>query len=203
MADLATNDLPFGFQQWGPAIHVGYYAIVTAYATAVHPGDLMEAVGEAVMTPHMGNLQKAAIEETGASGTILGAVVSVYDSDFNPLMYLPAATTGNGTIAGYVGVLDSPDQEYLVQEDGDTSSLVVANIGLNIQAISTHAGNTTTGASKMEIDSSSVASNADYALKLLGVHPEDTISSAGTAGNYCRFIVKVNSAYRGDEVTGV
>lgn len=203
MRDMAGTDAPFGLQVYGPCLHSDYYAVVTSYGTDIFIGDLVEAVGEGVITPHKGNLQKAAVEEGGAAGSLLGSVMACFDSNFDTLKYLPSSTTGNGVIAGYVLVADDPHQEFVIQEDGDTESIQVASIGLNAEAISTHGGSTKTGLSKMEIDSSSKASTLTLALKLLRAHEDDTISAAGAAGNYCRFIVTVNSHHRGSNVAGV
>jgi len=202
MADMASTDAAFGLEPWGNILHVGMYAIVTAYGTAIYHGTLMEAVGDSALTPHMGNLQRAAVEETGAAGSLLGAVVGIFDHNMDPLNYLPASTTGNNTIAGYVAVADHPDQEYIAQEDGDTSSMTSASIGLNVDMVGT-GGSTTTGISTMELDSDTVNTTSTLGLKVIGVHPEDTLSSAGAAGNWCRFIVKMNSAHRGSNIDGV
>jgi hypothetical protein len=200
--DLATSDAPFGFQPFGNVLRARWYAIVTEYATAVFPGDAMEIGGTAITTARMGTLQNAQVEETGAAGSILGACLALEDSDGVPVGSIAASTVGDGTVAGYALIADHPQQEYVVQEDGDTSSIVVANIGLNAEGISTHAGDTNTNRSKMELDSSSVATTATLAWKVIGVHPDDTISAAGAAGNYCRFIVMPNSAHKAANVVG-
>jgi hypothetical protein len=173
------------------------YAIVTNNAVAVYRGMLMEGVGESVLTPKMGYLQKAISEETGADGSIIGAVLAIFDHDMNPVKYLAAATTGNSTIAGYALIADSPDQLYLAQEDGDTSSLAAADIGNTVEAIGT-TGDTNTGMSLMEIDSSSKNTTSTLALKLINIHPDDSFVAAAAAGGHSRYIVKINSAYMGN-----
>lgn len=195
--DHVSTDGPFGFIPWGPVIRANMYAIVTNNAVAVARGSLMENVGTALLTPKMGYLQQAASEETGADGTIIGACLATYDSDMNSCAYIAASTTGNSTIAGYALIADSPDQLYLAQEDGDTSSIAAANIGLNVEAIGTTI-DTDRGISLMEIDSSSIATTNTLALKLVGIHPDDTIVAAAAAGGHSRYIVKVNSAYMGN-----
>jgi hypothetical protein len=201
--NMASTDAPFGLQPWGKLLGASYYAIVTANATAIHPGDLMERGATSLATPHMGQLMQALMEETGAAGSELGACLACFDHNFNPLLYIPVTTTGNGTIAGYVLVADDPMQTYIVQEDGVGESTVAASIGLNADMIATHAGSTVTGRSGMELDSSTKNTTATLALKILGVHPDDTISAAGAAGTWCRFIVKVNSAHLGSNIAGI
>jgi len=201
--DMATTDAPFGFTPWGPVLHASMYAIAASYGTAVCPGDIMEIAGTAASTPDYGTLPTAQVEETGAAGTIIGACLATFDYMGDPCYYIAASTAGNGTIAGYALIADHPDQLYVAQEDGDTSSIVVANIGLNAEAISTateSSANNYHGC--MEIDSDSVTSDATLALQVLRPHPDDTISAAGAAGNHCRFIVKIASSYAGSQKTG-
>ena len=202
MTDMASTDAPFGFMPYGDILRANWYAIVTEYATAVHVGDAAEIGGTAITTKRRGTIQNMQVEETGAAGSMLGSVLSLEDSSGVPVSYLAASTVGDGTVAGYALISDHPQQVYIAQEDGDTSSIVAANIGLNVEGISTHSGDTNTGRSKMELDSSSVATTGTLAWKLIGVHPDDSISSAGAAGNHARFIVMVNSAHKGSNVLG-
>jgi hypothetical protein len=194
--DHVNTDAAFGFIPWGPVISANIYAVVTNNAVAMYRGSLVEASGAALLTPKMGYLQAAVGEETGADGSIIGAVLAVFDHNFNSVKYLAASTTGNSTIAGYVLVADSPHQLYLAQEDGDTASLAAADIGNNVEAIGT-TGDTDTGLSLQEIDSDSKNTTSTLALKLVGIHPDDTVYPAAAAGGHARFIVKLNSAYLG------
>lgn len=200
--DMASTDAAFGFQPWGEVLRANIYAIVTANATALGPGMLMEAVGAGLTTKHFGTIQSAISEEGGAAGSILGAVLACFDENYMPVSYIAATTTGDGTIAGYALIADHPQQMYIAQEDGDTSSLAVADIGLNVEAIGTGVS-TTTGLSTMEIDSSSKNTTATIGMKLLGVHPDDTISADAAAGNHARFICMVNTAHLAPNVAGI
>jgi hypothetical protein len=201
--DQSTVDAPRGFTPWEAVRHTSYYAVQTTPTTDIFIGDLVESAGNTLLTPKMGNLIEAVVEETGAAGSLLGVVVGIFDEDFFPINNMDTADAGNGTIAGYLAVADDPMQEYVAQEDGVVSSLVAADMGLNVNAISTHAGSTSTGISGMEIDSSSKATTATLAMQLLRPHPDDSLSAAGAAGNHCRFIVKLNSAFMGSNVVGV
>lgn len=195
--DHVSTDGPFGFIPYGPVIRANMYAIVTNVTVAVARGSLMENVGTALLTPKMGYLQQAASEETGADGTIIGACLATFDYKMDPCKYIAATETGNGVIAGYALIADSPDQLYLAQEDGDTSSLAAADVGLNVEAVGTTI-DTNRGISLMEVDSSSKATTNTFALKLMGFHPDDSIVAAAAAGGHTRCIVKVNSAYMGN-----
>lgn len=201
MADMSSTDAAFGFMPYGNLLSANWYAIITNYGTAMYVGHACEIGGTAITTARRGTIQNVQTEETGAAGSILGAVLAFEDSDGVPVSYIAASTTGDSVVAGYALVADHPLQRYLVQEDGDTSSIVVANIGLNVEGIGT-GGSTTTGISTMEIDSSSVNTTATFAWKLLGVHPDDTISAAGAAGNYARFIVMPCSSHIAANVVG-
>ena len=203
MADMATIDAAFGLIPYGEMKGAHMYSVITATTYGLYHGDLVEYDGQTLVTPHMGNLREAILEATGAAGSILGAVIGCFDEDMKPCLYIAAGEVGNSTIAGYVLVADHPDQEFLIQEDGDTSSIIAADIGLNVEAIDTTAGSNTTGRSGMELDSTSKATTISHALKILGVHPEDTMSTGAAAGTYCRFIVKVNSHANGHNVVGV
>ena len=189
MADMASTDAAFGLCPWGgmKAGACQMYSIVTSCAAGFYHGVLVEQGGEALLTPAMGYLQQCVPEEQGAAGSILGVVMALFDEDMTPVQYIATSEAGNSTIAGYALVCDDPYQQYIIQEDGDSSSLQAADIGLNAEAVGV-GGSTGTGISTMELDSSSKATTATLALKILGVHPEDTISTDGSAGTYCRFI---------------
>ena len=201
MADMSSTDAAFGFMPYGNLLSANWYAIVTNYGTAMYVGHACEIGGTAITTARRGTLQNVQTEETGAAGSILGAVLALEDSDGVPVSYIAASTTGDGVVAGYALVADHPLQRYLVQEDGDTSSIQVANIGLNAEGIGA-AGSTTTGISTMELDSDTVATTATLAWRILGVHPDDSISTDGAAGNHCRFIVMPAAAHIASNVVG-
>lgn len=197
--DMATHDARFGLLPWGPekvdSCH--YYAIETTPDVALFHGDPVETEGVGILTPHMGNLQSVEVKVGGASSSLIGVVMALFDSDMKPIASIPITTAGNSVIAGYALINDDPLQKYVVQEDGVGSSLVVADIGLNGDLTLTHAGDTDTGVSGCELDSSDTHApgGATGDVKILAVHPDDTISAAGVAGNHARFIVMLNSAY--------
>lgn len=202
---MATTDARFGMIPYGPMKEDAcqMFSIVTSCATAYFRGDVVEAGGASLLTPDMGNLLQCVVEADGAAGSLLGPVIALFDEEMTPVTSIAASEAGNSTIAGYALVCVDPYQRYIMQEDGDTESIEAAAIGLNAECIATHAGDTTTGRSGMEIDSSSKATTATLAVKLLGVHPEDTLSTDGAAGTHCRFIVMINSAHVAPNVAGV
>ena len=199
--DMATVDAPAGLTPYGELLSTKLCCIATNPTQANGLGHMVGYAGTTLNTP-VGQLMAVAAEETGAAGSIMGGIVGLFDSDFDPVKYLAAATTGDGTIAGYALVADDFRQLYIAQEDGDTSSMQIADMGLNVDCVGVTV-DTTTGRSKMELDSNTVANTATLALKIHGPHPHDTISSDGSAGTNCRFIVSINSAWYSTAVIGV
>lgn len=190
---MANRDAAFGFKPYGNVLRVGLYGFVTGYATAVYHGDLVEPDGSGYTTGYGGQVGGVQKEETGP---FLGAVVGLMDYKMDPIMYLPASTTGS-VVAGFAFVADHPDQIFVVQEDGETDPIDLADIGLNIEAKGT-AGNTATGISTQEIDSNTHNTTTTLGLKIMGIYENDTPSSA-----YARWIVKINNHSLGNLHTGV
>jgi hypothetical protein len=186
---MANTDAPFGFQPYGPVLGAEWYPVVTAYATAVYVGDWMEITNTGLVCAVFDGDTRMSVEidATGAAGDEIGAVLAVMDYKGDPLAYLPATTTGDSVVAGYVLIADHPMQQFLVQEDGVTTPIAAASVGLNVAIISTHAGSTYTGRSKQEIDSDSVNTTNTLALRVLKSYKGDTVGSAN-----CRWIVQPN-----------
>lgn len=201
MSDQALIDMPDGFTPWGPILRARWYSVVTSNAVAIYHGVIVEYVGNTLVTPTMGSLPAVIPEEHGAVLTLVGVVIGIADHNFQPMLYMPVTTIGNAVIAGYVLVADHPDQVFVAQEDGDTSSIIAANIGLAADCIGV-GGSTTTGRSAMEIDSNTIAATSTFALKVIGVHPEDTMNVGAAAGTNCRFLVTINSHIYGPNTSG-
>ena len=186
---MANVDSPFGFIPFGKLLSAEWYPVATAHGTAIFVGDWVEITNTGLVCKVFGGDTRLGVEidVTGAAGDELGAVLAVLDSNGDPLSYLPASTTGDSVVAGYVLVADHPMQEFLVQEDGAVTPIAAASLGLNVAVISTHTGNTTNGRSKQEIDSDSVNTTATLALRILRSYKDDTVGSA-----YCRWVVQPN-----------
>lgn len=194
---MSNTDAAFGLRVWGEMLGAHLYALATSYGTAVYIGAMMETDGTSYATKYGGSIPGCAVEETGAVGSILGAVIAIFDSDMDPVNYLAASTAGDSTVAGYVLIADHPQQRFLAQEDGETTPIAAASIGLNADMIGT-GGSTTTGVSTMEIDSNTVNTTSTLAVKILSGHPDDTINSA-----YGRFIIMINSHHHAPNATAV
>lgn len=192
---MANVDAAFGFKPYGNVLRVQLYGFATSYGTAVYHGDLVTIDSAGYTTMYGGQVAGVAKAEDGA---MIGAVVGLMDYKMDPIMYLPATTVGGGSgdVAGFALVADHPDQIFVAQEDGHSDPLDLADIGLNCQTVGT-GGNTGTGVSTQEIDSSEHATTTTHALKIMNIYEDDTPSSA-----YARWIVKINNHCLGNLHTG-
>jgi hypothetical protein len=101
--------------------------------------------------------------------------------------------------AGSILVATAPDLVMVSQEDGDTTPLTLADIGLNVETTDT-AVDSTTGNSKQELDSSSAATTNTLPLRLLRLHPEpgNELASVDTTKPWTKWQVTfANHAYKG------
>jgi hypothetical protein len=188
---MANTDAPFGFKPYGNVLRANWYPVATVYGTALFVGDLIQSASTqtGIVCKVFGGdtRQSVTISTSGAAGLLLGSALAFMDSNGDPISYLPASTTGDGVVAGYVMVADDPLQTYIAQEDGASTPIAAASIGLNVAAISTHTGDTTNGKSKMELDSDSVNTTNTLPLRLIASYKDDTVASA-----YCRWICMLN-----------
>ena len=146
------------------------------------------------------------------SGAIFqGDLVTVYDGylvQFNPATHTAAVgvfngcnyvdpTTGKPTFSNFypgsvnitqgvisAEVLDDPNQLFTIQADED---IVQADIGKNADVV-VGTGNSTTGVSAMELDSSTVANTAALNLKIVGFYP----LPGNATGTNAVVVVKIN-----------
>ena len=146
------------------------------------------------------------------SGAIFqGDLVTVYDGflvQFDPATHTAAVgvfngcnyvdpTTGKPTFSNFypgsvnitqgvisAEVLDDPNQLFTIQADED---IVQADIGKNADVV-VGTGNTTTGVSAMELDSSTVANTAALNLKIVGFYS----LPGNETGTNAVVVVKIN-----------
>ena len=86
-------------------------------------------------------------------------------------------------------VWDNPMQTFIVQQDSVVSNLLAANLNENANLIF-NAGNTTTGVSGVEIDSSSADVTAALQVRLIDFY---ATPSNNTTANNSVFVVKINN----------
>ena len=189
---MANTDAPFGFKPYGPVIHAEYYPLVTAVATACYVGDLIGAVNTGLVCAAFGGDTRMSVisQYAGAAGDIMGVCLGLLDYKGDPVNRIAASEAGDSVVAGYALVADDPRQLFLAQEDGDTTPIAAASIGLNADVISTHTPTAKNNyLSKMEIDSDTVNTTATLALRLVQSYKDDTVASA-----YCRWVVIIQPA---------
>lgn len=192
MGNIATN----GAAIWEFMVGTPHlYALVTSQGVAVFHQQMVELDGTSYATPQ-GQVTGVIQESEGSAGDIVGSVVSIFTHQFDPVMYLPVTTVGNGVIAGYVMVADHPYQRFLIDEDGDTTPIAVANVGYNCDCTA-EVGNVNTGLSTMQLDSTDVNTTNTLMFRLLNFHPHDTPVTAN-----CRWIVSMNTHFMSHDTTG-
>ena len=200
---MANNDAPFGFRLWGECLRANIYAVQTAPTINVFTGDMVHGGLTAINTAKFGYLpiiEDANIIPATPGGTakIMGSVLACFDENMIPCSYIAATEVGDGTTAGYVLLADHPDQMFYAQEDADTTPIAAANLMQNydIYSPALSAGNTYTGLSKQEIDSSSVAVTVTLALKVIKMaYPgQDSLTGVAATQAGCRWVCQVNNA---------
>ena len=163
-----------------------------ASAANIFPGDVIKMEADGYVAPI----------SSVSDGNLVGVCVGV-------LNYKPTKTSGkndhflsNGSTpdlykkyhatgsAGVILVYVDPNGLYEMQEDADSSALSLADIGANVN-IATTAGDTATGTSRMEIDSSSVTtSSAQFRLVDFVNRPDNELGSVGA-----RWVVRINKSH--------
>lgn len=161
------------------------YVVVAADTTAIYVGDLVKTDGAGDLTTGMPTVTRS------TAGAVARGVVVGFEVDPTAVLDLPIRRAASTRRIVYVA--DAPDLIFEAQEDGDTTPIAVASIGLNASMISTSGGDAVTGASGMQIDSSTASTTATLELKLLGVVPraDNELITAGQA--YTRWYVMINA----------
>lgn len=144
------------------------YYVPSTYGTALYKGDPVVKTGTSntakvsaagAGTFAIGTLPEINKATVGDANRVTGAIVG-----FAPLptdlgkAYNPAST------ARVVYVADDPDLIFEIQADG---AIPAASIGLNAVFIATHSGDTTTGLSGIELDTTSDVPAADASNQMV------------------------------------
>jgi hypothetical protein len=171
---MANIDSPFGLRPVRHKSGAPYNGAVTPYyipgdyGTALFVGDPVVETGTAntaaVEAPgagrfNVGTLQAINKATAGDGNAVTGAIVgfAALPTDLNKA-YNPANT------ARVAYVCDDPDVVFEIQADG---AVAAASMGLNAVFIYTHSGNTTTGLSGVELDTTSDTPAADASNQML------------------------------------
>jgi hypothetical protein len=159
------------------------YRVYASAAAAIYIGDPVARSGDGVVD----------LVTAGAGNALLGPVVEAFDSTGKPVSYVPATPTGYT-----VTVADDPAQEFVMQEDGDTSDLALTDIGTNVDLINGSAS-TITKMSGWQIDSDSTSNSASVQLRII-----DKVDEPNNAiGDYCRWKVTINNHQNSVGIVGV
>lgn len=182
---MANTDRPSGLRPVGTISgapwqgHVRSYPVDSSNGTAIFRGDPIKLEDD-------GNVAPATAGDL-LLGVCVGVEVSRTVAATEHPGYLPAST------AGTVMVCVGPDVIYEIQEDSVGGAMVATNVGSNGD-IAVTAGSTTTGNSKVELDSSDViakdASAASAQLLVLALvdRPDNEI------GTEAKWLVRINES---------
>jgi hypothetical protein len=168
----------------------GDYTIASAYNTALFEGDAVKLVTA-------GDIERAAANEP-IVGVFWG--VQYTDSDGNEVFRRdwPASTVTLGSADAKAVVYDDPNIVFKIQSDQDTTALVKADIGGNID-ITVGTGSTVSKKSGTYVDSSAGVGTGTAQLRIMGSAELDgAFTAAGTAMDvYVRIIEHFNSSATG------
>lgn len=197
-----NKDHAMGLQVWGPLLRANLFAVNTAPTIAFYHGDPVKHGGTSQQT----KFGFMPIAEDGAIATVgdylVGAVVGIFDEKMDPLNYMPVGRVGAGSIAGFLMVADHPQQEFVIQEDAESTPIPLTDSEMNVELAlpALNAGDTGTGISKGELDSSAEGTANTLLIKLIRPHLEDTVPA--TATYHTRWIVQINTHAYGKHTKG-
>lgn len=169
------------------------YFIPASDSTVVMVGDAVKLLGDARAATGV-----PTVTRSGATDIPVGIVVGIVFTGVGDLTNTPPVNDLNTPVYRrastdrYVMVADDPNIVYEVQYAGTSVSAatITANVGQNGQ-FTTTAGNTTSGSSGMQLDSSGLATTATLPLKIVGF-PNRPDNIPGDV--YFSYYVKLNSS---------
>jgi hypothetical protein len=188
---MANIDKAFGLRPLGNLSATGSqkqygYQIEENQAGEIYQGDLVTIVG--------GYVVKFAPATHAAALGVFNGCNYIDPTSGKPTWknYYPGSVNiTQGKIVA--DVLDDPNQLFLIQADEDIEQ---ADIGKNADVVGT-GGNTVTGVSSMELDSSTIADTAALNLKIVGLYDVP----GNELGDFAVVVVKINEHLYGS--TGV
>lgn len=135
------------------------YTLLAADGTSTFVGDLVKLTGTADATGRYASIAQCAAGDA-AVGVVVGFVVD--PTNLNTPQYRLLSTLR------YAMVADSPDLIFECESDGGGAELAITDVGRAADVL-VGAGSTTTGASGMQLDSSTAATNtATFPLRIVG-----------------------------------
>ena len=174
---MANSNIPFGAKPIGQN-GGAYNGQLTRYCIPASDS-VVHAVGDIVKLAGGADADGVAtVTRVAATDTPVGIIVGFDwpDRTYENLPdYRPASTLV------YALVADDPNVQFIIQEDSDSSTLAAADVGLNADVVVANA-NSTTGASQIELDSSTVAATATLVCNVKRIYqtPDNTIGDNAT-----------------------
>lgn len=186
---MANLDAPFGFRPIDNLYSSSFTGktvpcvLVAADNTDTFIGDLVRLSGTAATIETMGGITLPSIEQWAASDTdAFGVIVAFEPLRTNLETKYRVAQTER---VAYV-VPAAAGQLFVTQCSG---SIAVTDIGDSVD-VTVGSGNTTTGLSAMEVDSTDLGTGLN--LQLMGVYNSPDNDITDTTGTNLRVIVRVN-----------
>ena len=190
---MANSDNAFGLRAakkmdgsaWTGAANE--YYITTSITTASYVGSLVKLAGggtaDGIPT----------VSSEVAAGDVVVGVIQGFDGTQDSNTYRAASE------ARTVWVCDDPTVLFEVQEDGVSTPIAAASIGLNAALASFTSGSTSSGMSAIEIDSDSVATTATLDVQIRRLVPR----ADNVIGANAKWLVQLNNHQFVDGTTGV
>lgn len=187
---MANTDKPFGLKPvrhlngnpWNGNVNIYYHS--ASDGTAIFKGDVVQPdETNTETTGKYPSVKQTVAAQTDNVGVVVGFGNTPYlAADCTDLSraYCPAST------AMYIAVVDDPDVVFEVQEDSAGGALDAGAPHANCDLI-VGSGDTTTGLSAMELDSSEVTASAAMCRILRVVDRDDN-----ALGNQCKWEVLLN-----------
>jgi hypothetical protein len=187
---------------------VNIYEVPAGETIPVFIGDLVVLSNSAPTSVYPA--VEAPVTAAATSGAFVGAVVGYINTKLDPVTGL--MTTGSisldtpqyraASTKAFVLVADDPSLIFEAEAD---ASIALASVGLNVGVVegdgSASVGSTTTGASGMQVDASSVATTSTLPLQIVGFPNRVDNEPAAT---YNKVLVRINThAFGNVGVAGV
>lgn len=196
-----TNGSPYNGQ-------FNIYEVPAGETIPVFVGDLVVLSNSAATSFYPA--VEAPVTAAATSGDFVGAVVGIINAKWDPVegkmsagsMALDTPQYRAASTKQFVMVADDPGLVFEAEAD---AAIANASIGLNVGVVegdgSASVGSTTTGASGMQVDASSVATTSTLPLQIVGApnRPDNAMNAT-----YNKVYVRINThAYGGDGQTAV
>jgi hypothetical protein len=196
---MANNDNPTGLSPvmyQGGAAWTGaanWYYVPATDSTAVFIGDVVKLAGSADSR----GIPSVARVATPGTDPIVGVVVGVSPTRPDSAGGRDSAIYREASTEAYLLVADDPNLLFSVQDDAGTA-FTAATVGLNAN-LTTTAGSTVTGLSKIEINSATEAVTATLDVSIHRLVDREDNEIAANAD----WLVRINNHQFVDGTTGV